>query len=148
MIELFATGSLNELSGAMAQDPKQLEWLLTWQKKRFYDSLPTSQQVRFETEIGPLIADNFIRQPSSGTAFAQMASQFFAALARNTTRLGEVEKLDIPTKVIWGELDPYITAEVAKDRLSHFRRGSLHLLPAGHWVQSDLPDAVAREMLS
>lgn len=148
MIELFATGSLNALSGAIAQNPEQLGWLLTWQKKRFSDPLLKSQQVRFETVIGPLIADNFIRQPSSGTAFVQMASQFFAELARNTGRLGEVERLDIPTKVIWGEFDPYITAEVAKDRLSHFRRGSLHLLPAGHWVQSDLPDAVAREMLS
>ncbi len=148
MIELFATGSLNALSGAIAQDPGQLGWLLTWQKKRFYDALPENQKTRFETVIGPLIADNFMQQPGSGAAFVQLASQFFAQLARNTARLGDVETLDIPAKVIWGELDPYITAEVAKDRLSHFRRGSLHLLPAGHWVQSDLPDAVAREMLA
>jgi haloalkane dehalogenase len=148
MIELFATASLDALSGAIAQNPEQLGWLLTWQKKLFCDSLPKSQQARFEAVIGPLIADNFILQPSSGMAFVQMASQFFAELKRNTVRLSEVERLDIPTKVIWGEFDPYITADVAKDRLSHFKRGSLQLLPAGHWLQSDLPDVVAKAMLS
>jgi pimeloyl-ACP methyl ester carboxylesterase len=148
MIELFATTSLDALSGAIAQNPQQLGWLLTWQKKLFCDSLPKNQQARFEAVIGPLIADNFMLQPSSGMAFVQMASQFFAELKRNTARLAEVERLDIPTKLIWGELDPYITPEVAKDRLSHFKRGSLQLLPAGHWLQSDLPDVVAKEMLS
>ncbi len=148
MIELFAIGSLGALSVAMAQSPEQLGWLLNWQQGRFCDALPENQQERFRTVIGPLIAANFIRQPGSGTAFVQMASQFFAELARNTARLGEVDELDVPTKVIWGEFDPYITAEAAEDRLTHFRRGSLHLLPAGHWLQSDLPEAVAGEMLS
>jgi haloalkane dehalogenase len=148
MVELFAIKSLNALSGAIAQSPEQLGWLLTWQQRLFRDALPKDQQARFEAVMGPLIADNFILQPSSGVAFVQMASQFFAELARNTARLPEVERLDIPTKVIWGEFDPYITADVAKDRLSHFKRGTLKLLPAGHWLQSDLPDAVAKEMLS
>jgi haloalkane dehalogenase len=50
--------------------------------------------------------------------------------------------------VIWGEFDPYITSDVAKDRASHFSHASLHLLPGGHWVQSDLPEEVAQQMLS
>jgi pimeloyl-ACP methyl ester carboxylesterase len=138
MIELFATKSFNALSGAIAQTPEQFGWLL-WQKKRFRDSLPQSQQPRFETVLGSLIADNFIRQPSSGPAFVQMASLFFEELARNTARLPELKKLEFPVKVIWGEFDPYITLEVAKDRVSHFKHGSLRVLPAEHWLQSDLP---------
>ena len=35
MIELFATKSLNALSGAIAQSPEQLKWLLAWQPNKF-----------------------------------------------------------------------------------------------------------------
>ena len=81
-------------------------------------------------------------------AFVQLAADFFDELARNTARLPELKPINVPVKVIWGEFDPYITSEVAKDRASHFNRASLHLLPGGHWVQSDLPEEVAEQMLS
>jgi haloalkane dehalogenase len=148
MVALFATKSLNPLSGAIAQSPEQFGWLLAWQRKQFRDTLPQSEQPRFDTVMGPLIADNFIQQPSSGPAFAQLASQFFEELARNSKRLPELGMLDMPVTVIWGEFDPYITKEVGKDRASHFKHASLHVLPAGHWLQSDLPEQVAKVMLS
>jgi haloalkane dehalogenase len=148
MIELFASKSFNALSGAIAQSPAQFGWLLDWQKKRFRDALPEDKRYHFDTVTGPLIADNFIKQPSSGPAFVQMASHFFQELTRNTKRLPELKALDIPVKVIWGEFDPYITLDVAKDRVSHFSHGSLHVLPAGHWLQSDLPAQVSEAMLS
>jgi haloalkane dehalogenase len=148
IVALFATESLTALSAAIAQDPAQFGWLLGWQQKQFRDSLAASQQSRFTTVTGPLIADNFIKQPSSGPAFVQLASEFFAELARNTARLPEVETLDVPVKVIWGEYDPYITADVGRDRASHFKNVSLRILPAGHWLQMDEPALVARELLS
>jgi haloalkane dehalogenase len=148
MIELFATKSLNALSRAIAQSPEQLGWLLAWQPNKFRDALPSSQQAHFETVTQRLIGDNFLRQPSSGPAFVQLAADFFDELARNTARLPELKTINVPVKVIWGEFDPYITSEVAKDRASHFNRASLHLLPGGHWVQSDLPEEVAKQMLS
>jgi haloalkane dehalogenase len=148
MVELFATKSLNALSGAIAQSPEQLGWLLAWQPNKFRDALPSSQRAHFETVTQRLIGDNFLRQPSSGPAFAQLAADFFDELARNTARLPELKTINVRVKVIWGECDPYITSEVAKDRASHFSRASLHLLPGGHWVQSDLPEEVATQMLS
>jgi pimeloyl-ACP methyl ester carboxylesterase len=148
IVQLFATKDLNALSGAIAQSPAQLAWLLDWQGRKFRDALPESQRERFEARIGALIAENFIQQPSSGPAFAQLASDFFEELARNTRRLPELKALDLPVKVIWGEFDPYITLDVGKKRASYFRRSSLRALPAGHWVQSDLPEQVAKELLS
>jgi haloalkane dehalogenase len=148
IVALFADKSLKALSRAVAQSPEQFGWLLAWQQKQFRDALPQSQQARFDIVTGPLIADNFVRQPSSGPAFAQLASQFLGELARNTARLPEVEALDIPVKVIWGEFDPYFTLDVAKDRASHFKHASLHVLPAGHWLQSDVPEQVTKVMLS
>jgi haloalkane dehalogenase len=148
MVELFANKKLDALSGAIAQSPQQFAWLLTWQQKGFRNALPASLQEHFDAVTAPLIANNFIQQPSSGPAFVQLAAHFFEELARNTARLPELKTIDVPVKVIWGELDPYITSDVAKDRVSHFRHGSLDLLPAGHWVQSDLPEQVAKAMLS
>jgi haloalkane dehalogenase len=148
MVALFADKSFKALSGAFAQSPAQFGWLLAWQQKQFRDALPLSQQARFETFMGPLIADNFIQPPSSGPAFAQLASQFYEELARNSKRLPELGKLDMPVTVIWGEFDPYITKEVGKDRASHFKHASLHVVPAGHWLQSDVPEQVAKLMLS
>jgi pimeloyl-ACP methyl ester carboxylesterase len=148
MIQLFADKSLTALSGAIAQNPTQFGWLLGWQEAQFRDALPQSLQKRFETVTGPLIANNFIEQPSSGPAFAQMASQFFEELARNTKRLPELKALDLPVKVIWGKFDPYITLDEAEDRAAMFKNSSLKILPGGHWLQTDIPDQVAREMLS
>jgi haloalkane dehalogenase len=147
LVALFADKKLKALSTAISQNPQQFEWLLLWQQKGFRDALPPSLRSHFDSVTAPLIANNFTQTPSAGPAFAQLASDFFDELARNSARLPMLRTLEVPVKVIWGELDPYISAEVAKDRVSHFRRGSLLLLPAGHWVQSDLPEQVAALML-
>ena len=148
MIELFATKSLNALSGAIAQSPEQFGWLLNWQKQQFQDALTDAQKAHYDAFLFPLIADNFMQQPSSGPAFAQMTAQFFAEIARSTKRLPELEALDIPFKLIWGEADPYFPVSMAEERRSHLKHSSLHLVRAGHWLQVDEPEQVAKAMLS
>jgi haloalkane dehalogenase len=148
MVELFADKKLNALSGAIAQSPEQFAWLLIWQQQGFRNAMPASLQGHFDTVTAPLIANNFTQTPSAGPAFVQLAANFFEELARNSARLPTLKSIDVPVKVIWGELDPYITSGVAKDRVSHFKHGSLELLPGGHWVQSDLPEQVAAIMLA
>lgn len=147
-ITLFATKSLAPLAAAIAQSPAQFGWVLTWQQKQLRDALPEAQRAKFDAVMGPLIADNFIRQPGSGPAFMQMAAQFFDELARNAAQLPKVAALDMPVKVIWGEFDPYITVEEGKARASLFKHASLTILPAGHWLQSDMPAEVAAAMLA
>jgi haloalkane dehalogenase len=147
IIELFATNSMSAMSSAIAQNPQQLGWLFGWQEMRFRDALPAGQQAHFTSGIGQIIADNFTLQPSSGPAFVQLASQFYEELGRNSEHLPELAKLDMPVTVIWGERDPYITKDVGADRASHFRHASLHVLPAGHWLQSDMPGEVSKLML-
>ena len=148
MITLFATKGLAALGAAIAQSPEQFGWLLGWQRDKFSDRQPADQRERFDAGIGQLIADNFIRQPSSGPAFMQLASQFFAELGRNTERLPQLKTLDVSVKVIWGALDPYLTADMGRDRAARFKNASLRLLQAGHWLQADIPDQVAGAMLA
>ena len=54
----------------------------------------------------------------------------------------------IPVKLIWGNADPYFPLSMAEERRSHFKDASIHVLAAGHWLQSDVPELVAKVMLS
>lgn len=148
MIVLFADPALKALALAIAQSPTQFGWLLDWQRQEFERLMPAHQKVHFEQFIGPLVAENFTMQPSSVPAFVEMGSQFYEELKRNSTRLPLVEALDIPVKVIWAEYDPYLGIAMGKERAIHFRNSSFHLVPAGHWLQSDMPQQVAELMLS
>jgi haloalkane dehalogenase len=148
MIVLFADPSLKALAGAIAGSSEQFRWLLDWQRQKFEHPLPANQKLHFEEFIGPLVADNFTVPPSSGPAFVQMASQFYDELRRNSMRLPLVAALDLPVKVIWGEYDPYLSVALGKERASRFKNGSFHPLPAGHWLQSDQPELVAKELMS
>jgi pimeloyl-ACP methyl ester carboxylesterase len=77
-----------------------------------------------------------------------MTSHILEEVTRNTKRIPEMEALDMPIKLIWGGNDPYLSTDVAKDFRSHLKQSSLHVIPAGHWLQVDAPAQVAKEMLS
>jgi pimeloyl-ACP methyl ester carboxylesterase len=148
MITLFASPSTRSLAMAIAQSPEQFGWLLKWQQKKFLDPMPETQKPHFAAIIGPLISDNFIIQPGAGPAFVQLTAEFFDEHVRNAQHLTTLKALDIPVKLIWGQYDPYITVAVAERRQSQLKNASLTVVPAGHWLQSDAPDLVAKEMLS
>jgi haloalkane dehalogenase len=150
LIELFATPSLRALADAILQSPEQLAFVLRFQQKKFLATLPAAHKAAFESILAPIINNNFNfgRQAGSGAAFAQMAAQVFEEVAHNTRRLPELERLDIPVKLIWGETDQDLNTGIARDFQSRFKHASLLMLSAGHWPQIDVPDQVAKEMLS
>ncbi|WP_158804179.1 alpha/beta fold hydrolase [Acidisoma sp. L85] len=150
LIELFATPGLKALADAILQSPEQFAWLLRFQQRIFLETLPEEHKAAFEAFLAPIINNNFNfgRAAGSGPASAQMTAQIFEEVARNTLRLAEMEALDIPVKLIWGGADLALNTGVADDFKSHFKHASLSVLPAGHWLQVDMPEAVAREMLS
>jgi haloalkane dehalogenase len=148
LIELFASPNLQALSGAILRAPETFGWIVNFQREQFKNSLDAKHKARYDEFLGPLIDNNFRQQPGSAPAFMQMTAQFFEELARNTARLPQLATLDVPAKVIWGERDPYINVGVAADFKSHLKQASLHLIQAGHWLQIDEPELVAKEMLS
>jgi haloalkane dehalogenase len=148
MINLFAIPGLDALASAFVNSPEQFVWLLNWQKDKLAEPLSPQQQKHFQEFIGPLIADNFILQPSSGDAFVQLTGQFFEELSRNSKRLHLVSALDLPVKVIWGENDQYLNVAMGKERAAQFKNSSFHPVPTGHWLQSDEPEIVAKLMIA
>jgi haloalkane dehalogenase len=149
LIELFANPSLKALADAIVQSPEQFAFVLRFQQKRFLETLPEEQKATFETVLAPIINNNFNfgRQAGSGPAFAQMTAQVFEEVTRNTQRLPDLEALDTPVKLIWGNTDLNLNTGIAEDFQSHLKHVSLLVLSAGHWPQIDTPEQVAKEML-
>jgi haloalkane dehalogenase len=150
LIELFATPSLKALTDAILQSPEQFAFVLRFQQEKFLETLPEEQKATFEDILAPIINNNFNfgRQAGSGPAFAQITAQVFEEVTRNTQRLPDLEALDIPVKLIWGDTDLNLNTGVAEDLQSHLKYTSFLVLSAGHWPQIDMPEQVAKEMLS
>jgi pimeloyl-ACP methyl ester carboxylesterase len=148
MITLFAAKSLQALAMGIAQSPEQFGWLLTWQQQKFREALPDAQKPRFNDFLAPLVRENLLTPPSAGPALVQLAAQFFDAHIQNAKRLPELKVLDVPVKLIWGRYDPYLNMAMAERRQAQLKRASLTVVPAGHWLQVDEPEKVAKAMLS
>jgi haloalkane dehalogenase len=146
-VEIFTTKTLSALALAIAQAPAQFGWMLKWQQQQFTLHLPQSQRAHFEDFIGPLIEENFAQQPGAGLAFVQMTAQLNDKIALDTERYPKLEALKLPVKIIWGKHDPYLNGGMAEELKSHLPQASLDFVDAGHWLQSDAPEQVARLML-
>ena len=68
--------------------------------------------------------------------------------ARDTLSIAaDVEKLDIPTRVLWGQHDPYQKLEYGQRLARSMRRASLEVCPdGGHFLPEDCPDWVAQQI--
>jgi haloalkane dehalogenase len=150
LIALFANPGLKALAGALLKSPEQLAWVFRFQQLKFLETLPEKNKATFESVLTPIINNNFNfgKAAGSGPAFAQMTAQVFEEVGRNTARLHQLEALDVPVKIIWGDADLALNAGVAEDLQSHLKKASLQVLSAGHWPQIDEPDQVAKAMLS
>ncbi|MFJ8488825.1 alpha/beta fold hydrolase [Streptomyces sp. NPDC094038] len=147
-IEFFATPSLSALSRHFLRNPALFAELLQFQRAQFRAGLADDEQAEYEQFLGPIIDENF-RRHGAGPAFAQMTSQLLPEVARNDQRLVEVERLDVPFRLIWGAEDPYLNVEVAEDLAGHLRAVTTTILKgAGHWPQIDRPGEVAQALLS
>lgn len=146
LIELFSHKPLKALQLHFLASPEQFAWLLEFQRQQMRAGLTKTQEVRYFELLGPLIDDNFRRQPSAGPAFAQMTFQLTDEINANTARLIELRRSDVPFLLIWGKNDPYLHVSGAEYLRSQVRNGSLHALEAGHWPQIDAAPEVARIM--
>ena len=148
LIELCSSPDLAALAQEMLSDPKQVEFLLNFQMRQLQVGASQEQKDIANNILRPIIVDNFFQQPSAGPAFAKMTADTRPQKKINNERLPQLSNLDVPVKVIWGQGDEYLNVEVAKDLAAHFKRASLHLVDAGHWLMLDVPEEVGRHLLA
>lgn len=84
-------------------------------------------------------------QPGAATAMLH----YYRAALRRLPSTAEAKPVTVPTRVIWGERDVALRADLAEP----FRRDVpglervVRLADAAHWVQLDQPEAVARLLI-
>jgi len=147
LIELFAIPELKPLTQAMLQKPEIFGFVLNFQRSKFQESLNEEHREYYASFLGPIIDENFRRQPSSAPAFAQMVGELIAEEKRNVARIAELADLDVPVQIIWGAKDEYLRTSYAEYLRDQFKRAELHVLEAGHWAQLDEAPMVAKIML-
>jgi pimeloyl-ACP methyl ester carboxylesterase len=146
-IELFSNKNLRALSNHFLASPQQFGWLLNFQREQMQVGMKESQKAHYNEFLGPIIDNNFRQRPSSGPAFGQMTHLLTDEVVANTARLTEFRRSSIPMHFIWGDADPYLHISVAEYMRSQAKKGTLHVIEAGHWPQVDEAAEVARIML-
>jgi len=130
------------LSSAIAESPQMSRWLYFWQVGGFMrDESVRRQFVR-------KLWSRFGRSPSSIPAFIALNHDLQPAILANTARVPELARFAAPVRIIFGATDPYLNPGVAETFRNAFPHSEMFLLPAaGHYVQVDEPEEVARLVL-
>ena len=80
-------------------------------------------------------------------ALTGMANYYRAMRHRKKMR-GLIRRIDVPTLMIWGDLDPFFTAETLRDFAEYVPDLRIeHITDAGHFVQTDAPGRVNELMI-
>ena len=68
--------------------------------------------------------------------------------SETATRVEALRAARIPALVLWGEQDRYLPIDTVARPLADLLRAELRLLPGGHFLPAEAPEAVAREIVS
>jgi len=135
--------SFARLSRAIAENRQVGRWLYFWQVGGF---------IRDEAVRGPFVRKLWARfggSPSSIPAFAALNRDLQPAVLANTARVPELARFTRPVRIVFGATDPYLNPGVAESFRAAFPNSEMTLLPtAGHYVQVDEPEEVARLVLA
>jgi len=63
------------------------------------------------------------------------------------SRLPALREAGVPSLVLWGDSDRYLPLDTVARPLAQLLRAELRLLPGGHFLPAESPDAVATEIL-
>jgi len=134
--------SFARLSRAIAESRQMSRWLYFWQVGGFMRDESVRRQF-----LRKLWA-RFGGSPSSIPAFVTLNRDLQPAILANTARVPELARFTPPVRVVFGATDPYLNPAVAESFHAAFPNSEMFLLPtAGHYVQVDEPQEVARLVL-
>lgn len=151
--------SRSVMNAALRKRPGQL--LKSWYIFAF--QLPRLPEWILGRQDGRLLAGNLRgKDPSSFTkddrdlyreAWAQPGAltgmlNWYRAMLRHPPRARGSNRVTVPTLILWGERDRYLSKELAPLSLARCDQGRLVTFPdATHWLQHDEAEGVNRELL-
>jgi haloalkane dehalogenase len=141
MTRLFSDPGLKTLADDMAGDPNQLFWLV----QRWGQQLGLEDGIVQKSVLAQFYGDD--QQPDALASIRAWTAVLRDALDQQDVLVngGALGRLKVPVSIIWGTADPYLTSSLATEIAALFPDSSVHFIPgAGHYVQHDRPDDVAR----
>jgi pimeloyl-ACP methyl ester carboxylesterase len=143
-IFLFSTPGLRNIARFVSRRFDLFRRMYWWQVgKRFI----RDEQVR--KEFVPLLYEQFAATPSTKPAFFSLNADLWRTLRSRVGAEPEMRAFGRPVRIIFGEADPYLNADVARHFHGLFANSELFLLPeARHFPQLEEPEEVARLILS
>ena len=115
------------------------EAMLTWRDGEALVRGLERQSRHFPPEILKTMRHN-VTLPGAATA---MLNYYRANILRMRQAPADIAKIDVPTLLIWGEDDAYLSPKLASGNEEFVTNLTVRRLPGiSHWVQQDAPDAV------
>lgn len=142
-IALFSTSGVRSVARWVTQRFDLFDRFYRWQVGTRFIRDPEMRD-RFV----PRLYEQFEATPSTKPAFFSLNADLLPTMR---SRAGAVDRLrasERPVRIVFGEDDPYLNADVAREFDALFPDSSLTLLPtARHFPQIDEPEQVAQEIL-
>jgi 2-hydroxy-6-oxonona-2,4-dienedioate hydrolase len=144
MIRLLADPDMTPLADAMLDDPDQRMWLLGHTARQFGGDPLDPDSVGITSVLPQFFGDG--DHPDALPSIRAWTAALFGDLDTQDRRIagGQLAGLDIPVRLVFGALDPYLSPDLAAHLAGLFPKAGLHLVDgASHWPQWEAPEAVA-----
>lgn len=116
--------------------------LYFWQVGRFF------RDATVRDAFLPLLYQQFARTPSAHRAFFGLNEDLRSTLRARAGHVSDLARFHRPVRIVFGDADPYLNADVARDLARLFPNADLRLVHgARHFVQMDEPKRVAEEII-
>ena len=143
-ILLFSTPLLRNVARFVSGRFDLLRRMYWWQIGRRFIR---DEEVR--KEFVPLLYEQFAATPSTKPAFFSLNADLRGTMRSRSGAEPEMRAFERPVRIVFGEADSYLNANVARRFQDLFPRSELFLLPtARHFPQLDEPEEVAHLILS
>lgn len=136
-IFLFSTPVLRNVARFVGRTPPIFSRLYRWQVGRRF-----IRDEEARREFLPLLYEQFVSEPSAKEAFFSLNADLRSAVGSRLGAEAKIRAFRRPVRVIFGEADPYLNANIARKFHDFFPESELFLLPtARHFPQIDEPSA-------
>lgn len=143
-IFLFSTPVLMNVARFIGRTPPIFSRFYRWQVGRRF-----IRDEEARREFLPRLYEQFVSEPSAKEAFFSLNADLKNAVRSRSGAEAQIRAFRRPVRVIFGESDPYLNAEMARNFHDLFPESELFLLPtARHFPQIDEPGEVARLILT